>query len=63
MSLKQSVSNLVVVVQTCLFEYDTVYEVRNVRHKFQGCTVDVQAATGFLTISILPCCRCKNLPF
>ena len=63
MSLKQSVSNLVVVVQTCLFEYDTVYEVGNVRHKFQGCTVDVQAATGFLTISTLPCCRCKNLPF
>ena len=60
---QQSVPNLVVGVQTCLFDHDTVYDVGNVRHKFQSCTVDVQAATGFLTISNLSCCRCKNLPF
>ena len=29
-----------------------MYNVGNVHEKFQGCTVDVQAATGLLTISI-----------
>ena len=47
LSFKQSVPNLVVGVQTCLFDHDTVYDVGNVHDKFQGCTVDVQAATEF----------------
>ena len=44
---KQSVHNVVVVVQTCHFDHNTVYDVGNVHVKFQGCTVDVQAATEF----------------
>ena len=44
---KQSVPNLVVGVQTYLLHHDTVYDVGNVHDKFQGCTVDVQAVTGF----------------
>ena len=48
---KQSVHNLVVVVRTCHFDHDTVYDVDNVHVKFQGCTVDVQYATGFSIIS------------
>ena len=60
LSFKQSIPNLVVGVQTCLFDHDTVYDVCNVHNKFQGCTVDVQAATRFLTISTLPCYRCTN---
>ena len=47
LSFKQSVPNLVVGVQNCLFDDHTVYDVCNVHDKFQGCTVDVQAATGF----------------
>ena len=62
LSFKQSVPNLVVGVQNCLFEDHTVYDVCNVHDKFQGCTVDVQDATGLLTISTLPCCSCPNLP-
>ena len=49
LSFKQSVPNLVVGVQNCLFEDHTVYDVCNVHDKFQGCTVDVKADTGFLT--------------
>ena len=60
LSYKQSVPNLVVGVQSCLFDYHTVYDVCNVHDKFQGCTVDVQDATGFLTISTLPSYRCTN---
>ena len=48
---KQSVPNLAVGVQTCLFDHVTVYDVGKVLDKFQGCTVDVQAATGFSIIS------------
>ena len=51
LGFKQSVPNLVVGVQTSHFDNDTVYDVGNVHVKFQGCTVDVQAATGFSTIS------------
>ena len=51
LGFKQSVPNLVVCVQTFLFDHDTVYDVGNVHDKFQGCTVDVQAATGFSIIS------------
>ena len=51
LGFKQSVHNVVVVVQTCHFDHDTVYDVGNVHVKFQGCTVDVQAATMLLTIS------------
>ena len=47
LGFKQSVPNLVVGVQTFLLNHDTVYEVGNVHDKFQGCTVDVQAVTGF----------------
>ena len=47
LGFKQSVPNLVVGVQTFLLYHDTVYEVGNVHDKFQGCTVDVQAVTGF----------------
>ena len=47
LGFKQSVHNVVVVVQTCHFDHDTVYDVGNVHVKFQGCTVDVQAATEF----------------
>ena len=51
LGFKQSVPNLAVGVQTCLFDNDTVYDVGKVLDKFQGCTVDVQATTGLLTIS------------
>ena len=51
LGFKQSVPNLVVGVQTCLFDHDTVYDVGKVHDKFQCCTVDVQDATGLLTIS------------
>ena len=51
LGFKQSVPNLVVGVQTSHFDNDTVYDVGNVHVKFKGCTVDVQAATGFSTIS------------
>ena len=51
LSLKQSIRNLVVGVQTCLFDHDTVYDVCNVHDKFQGCTVHVQVSTRFLIIS------------
>ena len=51
LSFKQSVPNLVVGVQSCLFDHHTVYDICNVHDKFQGCTVDVQAATGFSIIS------------
>ena len=50
-SFKQSVPNLVVGVQTCCLDSYTSCGVGNVYDKFQGCTVDVQAATGLLTIS------------
>ena len=60
LSFKQSIPNLVVGVQTCLFDHDTVYDLCNVHDKFKGCTVDVQAATRFLTISTLPCYMCTN---
>ena len=63
LGFKQSVLNLVVVVQTCLFYHDTVYDIGKVNDKFQSCTVDVQTATKLLIISTLPCCRCTNLPF
>ena len=48
---QQSVPNLVVGVQTCCLDHYTSCVVGNVHDKFQDCTVDVQAATGFLTIS------------
>ena len=51
LGFKQSVPNLVVGVQTLLLYHDTVYDVGNVHDKFQCCTVDVQDATGLLTIS------------
>ena len=34
-------------MQTCRLDYYPSFGVGNVRHKFQRCTVDVQAATGF----------------
>ena len=42
---KQSVPNLVVGVQTCCLDQYTSYGAGNMYDKFQGCTVDVQAAT------------------
>ena len=51
----QSVPKLVVGVQTCRFDHYTSCGVGIVHDKFQGCTVDVQAATEFSTISTLPC--------
>ena len=51
LGFKQSVPNLVVGVQTSHFDNDTVYDVGNVHVKIKGCTVDVQDATGFSTIS------------
>ena len=48
---KQSVPNLFVGVQTCRLDHYTVYDVGKGHDKFQGCTVDVQAATGFSIIS------------
>ena len=59
---KQSVPYLVVSVQTCRLDHYTSCGEGNVHDKFQGCTVDVQADTGFLTICTLPCCKCTNLP-
>ena len=47
LGFKQSVPNLVVGVQTCCLDNYTSCGVGNVHDKFQGCTVDVQAATGF----------------
>ena len=47
----QSVPNLVVGVQTYFLDHYPSYSVGNVHAKFKCCTVDVQAATGFLTIS------------
>ena len=49
--LEQSVPFLVIDVQTCCLDHYTLNSVGNGHVKFQGCTVDVQAATGFLTIS------------
>ena len=51
LGFKQSVHNVVVVIRTCHYDHDTVYDVANAHVKFQGCTVDVQAATGFSLIS------------
>ena len=51
LSFKQSVPNLVAGVQTCLSDHDTVCDVGKVHDKFQGCTVDVQDATGLLTLN------------
>ena len=48
---QQSVPNLVVGVQTCRLYHYTLRIVGNVQDKFKGCTVDVQAATVFITIS------------
>ena len=48
---KQSVPNLVVVVRTCHFDHDTVYDVDNIHVKIEGCTIDVQSATGSSIIS------------
>ena len=42
----QSVPFLVIDVQTCRLDHYTSNCVGNVHNKFQGCTVDVQAATG-----------------
>ena len=49
--IQQSVPNLVVGVQTCRLDHYTSCGEGIVPDKFQGCTVDVQAATVFLTIS------------
>ena len=38
---------LVLGVQICCLELYTSYGVGNMYDKFQGCTVDVQATTGF----------------
>ena len=43
--------NVDVDVQTCCLDDYTSCSVGNVYNKFQGCTVDIQAATEFLTIS------------
>ena len=50
LGFKQSVPNLVVGVQSYLLDHYSWYDVGNVHNKFKGCTVDVQATTGFLTI-------------
>ena len=63
LGFKQSVPNHVVCVETYLFDQETVYDVGNVLDKFQGYTVYVQDATGLLTISTYPCCRCTNFSF
>ena len=47
---QQSVPNLVVGVQICRLDHYTSDCVGNVHNKFKGCTIDVQAATVFLTI-------------
>ena len=59
----QSVPNLVVSAQTCRLDHYTSCGEGNVHDKFQGSAVDVQAATGFLIISTLSCCRCTYLLF
>ena len=46
LNLKQSVHKLVVGVQICCLDQYTSYGVVNIYDKFQGCTFDVQAATG-----------------
>ena len=45
--IQQSVPNLVVGVQTCRLDHYTSCGEGIVPDKFQGCTVDVQAATVF----------------
>ena len=50
----QTIPYHVVSVQTFRLDYNTSCGLGYVRHKFHGCTVDVQAATGLLTISTLP---------
>ena len=47
---QQSVPNLVVGVQICRLDHYTSDCVGNVHNKFKGCTIDVQAASVFLTI-------------
>ena len=49
--IQQSVPNLVVGVQTCRFDHYTSCGEGIVHDKFKRCTVDVQTATGYLTIS------------
>ena len=49
--IQQSVPNLVVDVQARRLDNYTLCIVGNVQDKFHGCTVDVQAATAFITIS------------
>ena len=44
---QQSVPNVIVCVQTFRYHHYTLYIVGNIHDTFQGCTVDVQAATGF----------------
>ena len=61
-SFKQSVPYLVVDVQSCFLDHYTLYSVGNVHSKFKGFTVDVQAATKFLTISTIPFYKCTKLP-
>ena len=48
---QQSVPNLVVGVQTCRLYHYTSCGIGNVNDKFQGCTVDVQAAMVYSTMS------------
>ena len=48
---EQSVPKVVVGVQTCHLDHYTSSGVFNVHDKVECCTVDVQAATEFLTIS------------
>ena len=48
---EQSVPKVLVGVQTCPLDHYTSSGIGNVYDKFQGFTVDVQAATGLLTIS------------
>ena len=49
--IQWSVPNLVVGVQTCRLDNYTSCGVGYAHDKVQSCTVDVQAATEFLTIS------------
>ena len=48
---QQSVPNLAVGVQTCRLYHYTLCSVGNVHDKFQGCIVDVLAATVYSIIS------------
>ena len=59
---QQSVNYLVAGVQTCHLDHYISCSGGNVHEKFHSCTVDVQSAKGFSTISKLPCCRFSNLP-